>query len=77
MNTEHLSRNQTKVLRVFFACFAPSRWKSSPGFTAKPRRAPRFREEKSFPAGKRFRLSITDLCSSVVSFCAVYATSRC
>src|SRR5881227_3796788 len=44
------TRNQTKVLRVFFA---PSRSKSSPGFTAKPRRAPRarrFRAEKSFSA---------------------------
>jgi len=44
MNTEQQSRNQTKVLRVFFACFAPSRWKSRPGFTAKPRRARRFRD---------------------------------
>jgi len=52
INTEQPGRNQTKVLRVFFACFAPSRWKSSPGLTAKPRRARRFREEKSFPASK-------------------------
>jgi len=39
------ARNQTKVLRVFFACFAPSRWKSSPGFAAKLRRAPRARRK--------------------------------
>jgi len=57
MNTARHSRNQTKVLRVFFACFAPSRWKSSPGFTAKPWRAPRarrFREEKSFATRRGF-----------------------
>src|SRR5439155_14341321 len=59
------TRNQTKVLRVFFA---PSRSKSSPGFTAKPRRAPRarrFRAEKSFSASKGFSACITDPCSSV------------
>jgi len=54
MTTGQQSRNQTKVLRVFFACFAPSRWRSSPGFTAKPQRARRFREEKSLPASKGF-----------------------
>jgi len=61
MNIEQQSRKQTKVLRVFFACFAPSRWKSSPGFTAKPRRARRLREEKSFPVKKLQRRRLAGL----------------
>src|SRR5438034_7563735 len=52
MNTEQQRRNQTKVLRVFFRAFA----ESSPGFTAKPRRARRFREKNPFLPAKDFSL---------------------
>jgi len=50
MNTDQQSGSQTKVLRVFFACFAPSRWKR---FTAKPRRARRFRRRKILSCQQR------------------------
>jgi len=50
MKTEHLSRNQTKVLRVLRA-FAV---KVQLRIHREAARARRFREEKSFPASKGF-----------------------
>ena len=70
MNTEQPSRNQTKVLHVFFACFAP--FGESPAQDS-PRSREDFAKKNPFLPAKDFRVSSTeqlsrnsgDLCSSV------------
>src|SRR6266516_680327 len=63
MNTDQQSRSQTRVLRVFFACFAPSQVKVQPRIH---REAAKISRRKILSCQQRiFGLSSTDLRSSV------------
>src|SRR5437867_610175 len=84
MNTEQPSRNQTKVLHVFFACFAP--FGESPAQDSPRSRQERedFAKKNPFVPAKDFRVSSTeqpsrnsgDLCSSVFICGFVYDSIR-
>src|SRR5438093_5814457 len=60
IGTAQHRRNQTVLLRVFFASFAPWRSNCCPALTAKTQRARRIREKNSIQAAKDFRLGSTE-----------------